>query len=243
MIRRLVFILAAGLALASPAPALAQTPEPSFSAVGTQSQRVVKVIDDYPRRRPFVAGSYYSSEADGNSSVQVINGRLYAMSAEVTEPITIDQLAVNVVTLQANSSCILGAWQHNGTNQPGPLIAQTGKVGTTVGNTQAGTITAQVLMPGRYWWSTICYATGTTPTLTSVTQAVANEQSITIGAPDMGAFNGSVNAASGIYADVTIADATAWAAYTLPSTFPTATVNRSTGTPRVAFRASVVVGQ
>lgn len=213
------------------------------NVVATNDQKVIKEVEGRAVR-PYVTGRYYSSD-DANGAAVVVTKRLYAHRIEVFAPIKVDLLAAYVNTAQASSEALYALYNHDGTTQPGSLVAQVNaKVSTATTTTQSGTVTGSPLIaPGVYWGSFIGYSTiaGTMPTIVTVAQAVANDQNTNLGGADGAFVNASGSANSGVFADITIADNAAWTAFTMPTTFPAATISNAAPTPRVLFRTAAVV--
>ena len=209
------------------------------SSILTNDRRVLRSVDGILRRRVYVAGRAYGSDCDANVGFVPTAGRIYAHLVEITEPLTISDLQMYASTGQAGAQAIVGIYNFNGTNTPGNLLYGGSAFNTSSSGVCGVSGLSQVIMPGYYWFASIHYGSGTLATMSAISQSVANWQNQILGGADAQHINASGNAISGVYADVTVSN---WSTYALPPAFPSATVNATSATPRVEFKASSVVG-
>jgi len=211
----------------------------------TNDQKVLKEVNARPVPNWLRAGRVFGPRGNGNGTLNpIIGSRLYATPFQVDHPVSVDKLYVYCANLVASSEVRMAIYHDDGTNQPGAKIAEVSAVVSTAGTgSKNGTITSPpVLLPGRYWGVVIGYntAAGALPGLVGINAAVANVANHDLGGADMSFMGSSASASGGVYADVTIADATAWGAYVFPSTFPTGTLHTNAVTPHVGMNALAV---
>lgn len=215
------------------------------SAATTNDQRVTKEIDGVERSKAFRVNQMVTNDVEANGTLLMVANTLYAHPVYIPEPVTIDQFLARVTGAGGTGAEVATAIYHHTGNpiQPGALVAQ--GTGTKMASASTGEKTmtgAATLMPGWYWFASQAFSPGVYPTVTAIAGSVANTSNTFVGTTTTDALNASGSAVTGVSVTNTVADQTAWNAFSFPATFPAGAAVRVGATPRVALRASVVVG-
>ena len=100
-----------------------------------------------------ISGRYFIGSNTAPGSNEFSNGnlsRLWAAPFQVPRAMSIDRLAVEVMTLQAASTCRLGLYRANANGEPGVLVVDGGTVDTSTTGAKEATVDV-ALQPGLYW--------------------------------------------------------------------------------------------
>lgn len=188
------------------------------------------------RAARMVSGRYYGPVPFSVENAAVAAGTLYASPFIPSETVTIDQLAVRVVTA-AVGNCKVGVYlAQDADNMPGALLAEnTADLDTNVTNTTLfGTFaTNPTLVGGRLHWLVSCYSG--TPTMACWASNVAGNG----GFPTDIGWSGTeaMFTAGGAPTRITTALPYVAGSAFFPATFGTATEGgASPGSPLVALR-------
>ncbi|WP_066477441.1 MULTISPECIES: hypothetical protein [unclassified Sphingomonas] len=216
-----------------------------ISAVTTNDQRVTKEIDGVERRKAFRVGQMITGDNEANGTLLMLANTMYAHRVEIHEPVTFDQFVMRVTGAGGTGAEITAALYHHTGNpiQPGALVAAATGTKMAAAATGERTMTgAGVIMPGVYWFASQAFSPGVYPTVTAIAGSAANTSNTFVGTTTTDALNASGSAVTGVTVANNVADQAAWNAFAFPATFPAGAAPQVGATPRVALRASVVVG-